>query len=536
MTAEKAPPQPPPSGSKPGGVARATGIMMITVLLSRVLGVLRDAIISHYFGRGAQTDAYNAAFTVPDLLNYLLQGGALSSTIVPIITEYRQLGKHKEADYTVSVVASTVFVFIGLLTCIMWIEAQPLTVWLNPGFDLNRIDMAVPLTRILLPAQLCFFIGGLMMGVLYSRKQFLIPALGPVIYNSGIIFGGIVLRRWLGLHGLVWGAVGGAFLGNFLIPSIAVYSLGVRLRFSLHALHPAARKVWAMLLPMGLGVALPNIDQIVNKLFASYLGAGETTAIMNAYRLMLLPIGIFAQALALAVYPTFSSHAAVKNYAALRNAMNASLRNILFMTVPSSVLMFILATPVITFLLQSGKYTASDTAATAGALQALSVGIFAWSAQSLLTRGFYALQNSRIPVISGICVSVVFIFMNWFVVKHTSFGVVGLGLSTSIAATIHATALTILLSRRLNGIRGMLLFVSVVKTLIATTGLGVATWTVRNGLEILFPLSHDPKLAAIVILLGATAAGGAVFIGIAKLMHMPELRDAVALVRRRKTA
>ena len=532
-------PAPETRPSNAGGIAKASAIMMVTVLASRILGVLRDSIIAYYFGRGAATDAYQAAFTVPDLLFYLLQSGALSSTIVPIITEYRQLGKHRDADYTVSIVASTIFVVIGLLICVMWIKARALTIMLNPGFDAGRIAMAVPLTRILLPAQMFFFLGGLMMGVLYSRKEFLIPALGPVIYNSGIIFGGVALHHWLHIEGLVWGAIGGAFVGNFLIPFIRVRQLGVHLKFSLHVLHPSARKVWAMLLPMGLGVALPNIDQIVNKLFASYLGAGETTAIMNAYRLMLLPIGIFAQALALAVYPTFAGQAAQHDYKGLRETMNASLRNILFMTVPASVLMFLLATPVITFLLQSGKYTASDTAATAGALQALSVGIFAWSTQSLLTRGFYALQNSRIPVISGICVSVIFVFMNWFVVHHTSLGVVGLGLSTSIAATIHATALTILLSRRLNGIHGALLLVSTIKTLIATGGLLAATWAVQYGLTIVFPLSHIPKLSALIILLGASAAGVAAFMGIAKMLHMPELRDALRLLdrfKRRRTA
>ena len=413
------PPLPPPGGNdgpKPSGIARATGLMMVTVLLSRLLGVARDAIISHYFGRGPQTDAYNAAFTVPDLLFYLLQSGALSSTIVPILTEFRQQGKDKAADKTVSTVASAIFVFIGLLICVMWINARALTIWLNPGFDDARIAMAVPLTRVLLPAQMFFFLGGLMMGVLYSRKQFLIPALGPVIYNSGIIFGGVVLRHWLGIHGLVWGAIAGAFVGNFFIPFLAVRRLGVHLRPCFEVANPAVMKVWRMLLPIGLGVSLPNIDQIVNKAFASYLGPGDTTAIMNAYRLMLLPIGIFAQALALAVFPTLSGQAAEKNLPAMRKTMNQSLRNILFLTVPASALMFLLAEPVITLLLQSGKYTHADTLVTAAALRSLSLGIFAWSCQSLLTRGFYALQNSKIPVISGAIVSVLFVAMNAYVV------------------------------------------------------------------------------------------------------------------------
>ena len=429
----KPPPSPTPPGSggkKPLGIAGATGLMMAMVLLSRLLGVARDAIISHYFGRGPQTDAYNAAFTVPDLLFYLLQSGALSSTIVPILTEFRQQGKEKAADKTVSTVASAIFVFVGLLICAMWINARPLTVWLNPGFDDARIALAVPLTRVLLPAQMFFFLGGLMMGVLYSRKQFLIPALGPVIYNSGIIIGGVVLRHWLGIHGLVWGAIAGAFVGNFFIPFVAVRRLGVNLRPCFELTNPSVMKVWRMLLPIGLGVSLPNIDQIVNKAFASYLGSGDTTAIMNAYRLMLLPIGVFAQAMALAVFPTLSSQAAEKDLPAMRRTMNQSLRNILFLTVPASALMFLLAEPIITLLLQSGKYTHADTLVTAAALRSLSLGIFAWSCQSLLTRGFYALQNSKVPVISGAIVSVIFVAMNVAVVRPV------------IHANAHVAALT----------------------------------------------------------------------------------------------
>ncbi len=632
---------PPPSEpNKPSGIARATGLMMATVLLSRILGVARDAIISYYFGRGPQTDAYNAAFTVPDLLFYLLQSGALSSTIVPILTEYRQQGKDRSADKTVSIVASTIFVFIGLLICVMWINARALTVWLNPGFDDYRIALSVPLTRILLPAQMFFFLGGLMMGVLYSRKQFLIPALGPVIYNAGIIFGGVALHRWLGIHGLVWGAIGGAFLGNFLIPFIAVNRLGVRLRPSFDVTHPAAMKVWRMLLPIGLGVSLPNIDQMVNKAFASYLGPGDTTAIMNAYRLMLLPIGVFAQAMALAVFPTLSGQAAEQNLAAMRRTMNQSLRNILFLTVPASALMFLLAEPIITFLLEGGQYHHGDTVVTASALRFLSLGIFAWSCQSLLTRGFYALQNSKVPVISGAIVSVLFVAMNAYVVRpviqvkarvdtltkqaqglqqtyavaqgldqaaqtqlaaaapspgtpalspdspatpdaaqgaliqlagtvHAAFveadvrlrdkqaqldlaqsellararrAVKGLGLATSIAATIHMLALFFLLRHRLTGLQSRRLAFSIAKTLIATAALCVVTLLLRHvgeaaSLTLLESsrFAHlSPKIGAALILTIAGVGGIGTFLAAARLLRMNELQSAIDLLRRRK--
>ena len=637
-------PTPPGAGggpSKSSGMVKATALMMVTVLLSRILGVLRDAIISHYFGRGPQTDAYNAAFTVPDLLFYLLQSGALSSTIVPILTEYRSQGKDKSADKTVSIVASTIFVFIGLLICIMWINARALTVMLNPGFvadeaTLHRIALAVPLTRVLLPAQMFFFLGGLMMGVLYSRKQFLIPALGPVIYNSGIIFGGVVLHRWLGIHGLVWGAIGGAFLGNFLLPFIAVNRLGVKLRPSLDVTHPAAMKVWRMLLPIGLGVALPNIDQMVNKAFASYLGPGDTTAIMNAYRLMLLPIGIFAQAMALAIFPTLSGQAAEKNIPAMRRTMNQSLRNILFLTVPASGLMFLLAAPIITFLYESGQFTHADTLATAPALMALSLGIFAWSCQSLLTRGFYALQNSKVPVISGAIVSVIFVAMNAWVVhpviglkarvetltlqanilrekaalvqpllqtatdtqrlvdnaqgqlgqrrreaatvvtlgeaqnsltqltstvqeemtslaeqrkiksaqlaeaqsvlgRRAKRAVWELGLTTSIAATIHMLALYFLLRRRFSGLQSRRLLLSIGKILAATLALCVVTKLALAGCDTAFeayPLA--PKITALITLLVAGLLGIGTFVGVAILLKIGELQSAVDLIRRKR--
>jgi len=630
---------PPGGGKKPLGIAGATALMMVMVLLSRILGVLRDAIIVKYFGRSPLTDAYQAAFTVPDLLFYLLQSGALSSTVVPILTEYRQQGKGKSADKLVSIVASVIFVFIGLLICLMWINARALTIALNLGFDEHTVDLSVPLTRVLLPAQMFFFLGGLMMGVLYSRKQFLIPALGPVIYNAGIIFGGVVLRHWLGIHGLVWGAIGGAFLGNFLIPLLAVLRLGVRLRPSFDVTHPAAMQVWRMLLPIGLGVSLPNIDQMVNKEFASFLGKGDTTAIMAAYRLMLLPIGVFAQAMALAAFPTLSAQAAEKNITAMRRTMNQSLRNILFLTVPASALMFLLAEPVVTFLLQSGKFTHADSLVTASALRSLSLGIFAWSCQSLLTRGFYALQNSKVPVISGAVVSVLFVAMNAWVVRpvihvkarvdtlshqvealqanvalvqpfvapsqaalsavtaaqsslvdaapvvgandaalslgaaedqltqlvaqaqttltdvqarldtkqaqlaearseldaRASRAVWELGLTTTIAATIHMIALYFLLRHRLTGLQSRRLVSSLGKTLMATLALCALTKLILAVCETGFETSHlAPKLTAAITLSLAGLAGIGAFLGTARALRMGELQSAVDLIRRKR--
>ncbi len=393
-----------------------------------------------------------------------------------------------------------------------------------------------------------------------------------------------------------------------------------------------------MLLPIGLGVSLPNIDQMVNKAFASYLGTGDTTAIMNAYRLMLLPIGVFAQAMALAAFPTLSAQAAEKNLPAMRRTMNQSLRNILFLTVPSTALMFLLAEPIITLLLQSGRYTHADTLVTAAALRSLSLGIFAWSCQSLLTRGFYALQNSKVPVISGAIVSVLFVAMNAAVVhpviqaqarvaslsrqtaglqanrdalvalsapSQEAVGKLGnaqtllagapgsrdaasrlgpvqdsliqlaalveseradaqvrldaqqaqlasasagldrragravweLGLTTTIAATLHMIALFFLLRRRLTGLHSRRLLVSLSRTLLATAALCGVTLLLR-ALYQTFILDSDPqmapKLGALSLILVAGLGGIASFVAAARLTKMPELQSAIDLLRRRR--
>jgi putative peptidoglycan lipid II flippase len=434
-------------------------------------------------------------------------------------------------------VATAIFLFIGGLIVVMEFKLRAITLALNPGFADKPgqefvTDLAVRLTRILLPAQICFFLGGLLSGVLYSRKQFLVPALGPVIYNAGIILGALALRPWLGMEGLIWGAVGGAFIGNLLLPALSVRRLGIRFQPSLDVLHPAARKVWRMLLPIGLGVALPNIDQIVNKAFASLLSSGDITATMNSYRLMLLPIGVIAQAMALAVYPTLSIQAAQSDIRALRETMSSSLRSILYLTAPAAALMYLLATPIVAFLLQSGEFSRNDTLVTAGALRFFSLGVCAWAAQSLLTRGFYAVQNSRIPVVSGACVSVVFVAMNWAVVYHTHWGVMGLGAATSVAATIHAVVLLFLLRRRLGGIGARELLPSIGRTAIATIALGVAAWVCRNALQAALP-PLAPKLHAFTILCLGSAAGAAAFLAVSLALHMPELHSAVAILRRR---
>lgn len=538
-TTVKPPPGPPPmnqhregDGPKSTGMARAAGIVMLATLLSRLLGMVRDIVIAHQIGAGVQTDAYVAAFKVPDLLMYLIAGGALSSTFIPVFKEYVHQNKEKHAWQTFSVVATVTVVLAGAFV----LFAEIFTPWfvrlLNPGYDQARIDLAIPLTRIVLPAQIFFMLGGLLMGTLNARGQFLIPALGPSIYNLGIIFGAVVLYPMgLGLDGLMWGALIGAIAGNFALQIVYVARAGMRFRPSLHILHPGAVKVWKMMGPILLGVSLPNVDQIINSYFASELTIGAQAAMQFAVRIMLIPIGIFAQAMGIAILPTMSSQAAAGQRREFKGTINQALRTILFVTIPVSALLFLLSEPIVAFLLQSGKFTHAGTVATASALRFYSLGIFAWSAQAVLTRGFYALQDSRTPVISGTIMTVLFILMNWLVVNASDMGVGGLALATSIAAILHMVVMFVLLRRRLGGLQDALLLNSLTKMLVATAALCLEVWLTRVALLTVLPPDIYPKLRASLVLLGATINGAGAFIVVAHLLKMDELDVTLGMVR-----
>jgi putative peptidoglycan lipid II flippase len=535
----RGPVSPPPgessSGAKPPTMARAAGAVMAATLLSRVLGQIRDIVIAHQLGASVEADAYTAAFKIPDLLMYLVAGGALASIFIPVFKEHLQLNKPKTAWQIFSIVATVTALVAGLFVVIAEIWTPEFVRLLNPGYDSAMVALTVPLTRIVLPAQIFFMLGGLLMGTLNARGQFLLPALAPSIYNLGIIFGAAVLYPLgLGPAGMMWGALGGAFVGNFALQVVLVARTGGRYKPSLAVLHPGAIKVWKMLLPILLGVSLPNVDQIINSYFASELPHGSQASLQYAVRLMLIPIGIFAQAMGIAILPAMSGLAAEGKRKEFRATVSQALRTILFVTVPASALLCVLATPLITLMLQSGEFTAHDTSVTAMALRFYSIGIFAWSAQAILTRGFYALQDTRTPVVSGTVMTVLFIGMNWLVVHFTSWGVGGLALATSAAAILHMLVMYVFLRRRLRGIQDGLLLVSVVKTLGATAALCGGVWVMQAGVLTFLPPALSAKLAALIVLGLAGGVGLFAFLLAARLLRMAELQSVIDMVRRRR--
>ncbi|MCS6775049.1 MAG: murein biosynthesis integral membrane protein MurJ [Chloroherpetonaceae bacterium] len=542
-------------------VAGATVLMMAGILLSRVLGLIRDRVIAHRFGQGIETDVYNAAFTVPDLLFFLIAGGALSSAFIPVFTEYIAHGQEREAWRIFSAVASVMLVVVGALVLLCELLAVPLVILTNPGYlaplhtthpDLSflaltyqvsigalpmpeKVVQTVALTRVLLPAQLCFFLGGLMMGTQTARGLFAGQAFGPCIYNLGIILGGLLLAPRLGVMGLCYGAVAGAFAGNLALQWYLVRRSGgyfVRGSLRRYLRHPGVRRVGALMLPVLLGLALPQVSTIVGKMFASALGDGPQSALMNANRLMQVPLGIFAQAAAIAIFPTMATQAARKELGALRASVNFGIRSILFLTLPSSLMMWALALPIVQLLLQSGAFTSVDARLTADVLRWFAIGIFAWSAHAIIARGFYALQDTRTPVLVGTAITLIFVPLNWPLMRWM--GVNGLALATSIAATLHMLVMLLLLRRRLGGLDDSALGRSIGRSTFLSCLVATVCYGIYTGLDALL-IERVPSVTGRsgLVLLACLVVGSTLYLGMAIALRMEEARLLLRALRRR---
>ncbi len=515
-------------------VAKAAGLMMVAILASRLLGLVREMLIAQRFGLTGLVSAYTVSFNLPDLLYFFLSSGALSGAFIPVFTERLQTGRKKEAWEVFSIIAC----FMGLMLMSAIVLSEALTVPLvrylaAPGYggsefqDLFRL--IVHLTRIILPCQLFFFVGGLMMGTLESRQDFRARAAGPVIYNLGIIFGVVVLSRWFSIAGLAWGAMIGAFAGNVGYTFYCLKRAGFEFYPSLHLRHPGVKRVAALALPVILGLSLPQIDVIINRWFATFVSDIAPAALNYANRLMQVPLGVFAQAAGTAILPTLSAYAAKHAVDDLRSGVSFGLRVILAINIPASIFMVVMADPIVRTAYMSGEFTSARVGATSVALVWYSAGIFAWAGQAIVARGFFAMQDTLTPVLLGSAVTVVFVPLNYVLMRAMGHG--GLALATSIAATIHLVALTAFLRRRLRGIEGGRIVSSLWKVLAASAIMTVALFGVRLGLgQVVNTLSR--KGAALEVL-GAMVAASVVYLGLLRVLRAEEIDFVWQMAKRR---
>jgi len=508
--------------------------MVVAIFLSRILGLVRESAIAARFGQGALTDAYNAAFLLPDLLYFMVAGGALSSAFIPVFTEYLATDREDDAWDVYSSVLNLMALVVGVLVALAFVLAPLIVPFFAPrDFTGPQLEMTARLTRILLPAQFFFFMGGLTMGTLYARNRFLVPALGPIIYNLGIITGAVWLAGAMGIYALAWGALAGAFFGNFALQLWYSARLGIGYRLKVDLRHPGVRRVFLLMLPVLLGLSLPQVDVMVNKWFARFLEEGSMSALNYANRLMQVPLGVFGQAAGIAALPALSALAARRDWNEYRETLSFGLRSVFFATVPSSVLMMVLAVPTVRLFLQAGAFTERDTAYAAVALVYYSVGVFAWAGQAIVARGFYALQDTVTPVVIGTVMTFLFVPLNYALMRPLGHG--GLALATSIMAIVHLVVMSAVLAKRVQGIGARRIVVSTLRILAASGAAALAAWAVSAWARHLETGSGTlgVKAAAAAELVPSFLAGMLVYLLFCRLLRVEEAAVFARMLARR---
>lgn len=511
-------------------VSRAGGIMMASLLLSRVLGYARQIIIAGIFGQTVLTDAYFISFSIPDLIFYLVAGGALSSAFIPVFTEYLSTDREDEAWHIFSSLVTLMTLIIGALVVVAWVFTPQISGLVAPGKlqDPTAAAHILPLIsfmgRIVLPAQLAFFLGGLMFGTLYAKGQFGVPGLGPNIYNVGIIIGAVVISRFVspGVVGMSWGALIGAFAGNIVVPVIAMRKMGAKFRPVIDTRHPGVRKVFRLMIPVVLGLSLPGVYTIIMRAYGSmYNIDGVNSALETANQLMQAPLAIFGQSMALAVFPALSQYFAQNRMDLFRAQLMGTIRTTLFLGVPSAAILGFAAYPIIEAMLQHGQFGPDDTARTAIALQTFAVGIAAWCLHPVMMRGWFAIQKSVAPTVMGTGATAIFVGLCAWVI-HQGLPYQYLPLMGSITSIILLIVLMATIARQIGGFDGKGVATTFLKAALAS----IPTTAIFAGLMHLWAMTGRPggkfMLLISILFLGAISAW--VYYLFARLLKMPEVK------------
>ena len=420
----------------------ATVLLMTAIMLSRVVGYIREAYIAWAFGAGLQTDAYVAAFTLPDWLNYIVAGGTASITFISIFTRYTSEGREAEAR-------KAFFVVITLMTTLLIVGIGVLEVFtpqierlIFPHFTAQQLELCVYLTRILLPAQIFFYVGGIVSAVLLARRLFLFPALGPIFYNVFIILGGVVLSGRMGIASLAVGAVAGGFVGPFLINAFGASKTGVGYQPSFDHRDPGFREWVRLTIPLMLGVSLVTADDWILRYFASG-GAGDITRLNYAKRLFAVPIAVLGQATGQASLPFFARLFGEKRLQEFSRSVNDSVYRVSAAAFLITAWMMAAALPIVDLVYRRGHFHFSDSRETALYFFWFALSLTFWAAQALYSRGFYAAGDTLTPMVATTIITVASLpVYSWLFHRYS---VIGLAIASDIGIVANTVILALLL-------------------------------------------------------------------------------------------
>ena len=520
-----------PTRGRLGMLVSAAGIVAAGFMLSRLLGVARSVAIANAFGTDPELSAYWVAFRLPDLVFQLLAGATLSAAFIPTFSRVRVEQGSREAWRMASSVLHLVSLATFLAAGIAYVAAPTIVPWLAPGLghatgrETELMADAVRLTRLMLLSPLFFGISGMLTGILNARQHFLAPALAPLLYNLSIIFGALFLAKPFGVTGLAWGVVIGSAL-HLLVQIPALSSVGMRWTPSLDVFGEGVRDVLTLMGPRVIGLAASQVNFLAVIFFASFVSDEAISAMNYAFLMMMLPVGVIGMAISTAVFPTLTQHAAARETQLLRDALTHALRTILLLAIPASVGLILLARPAVRLLLERGAFDDRSADLVVSALVVYGVGIFAHSGVEILSRGFYALSDTRTPVAAAVVAMILNVALAAALV--TPFGLRGLAGAATLTAILEFGLLVFALRGRIGGLNAPVLQRSVRSTLIASAAMAVAIFLVQFALA-RAGLAATSSLGALAVLVIAGGLGGVVFVAVSYRVNRADFEALLSL-------
>lgn len=510
-------------------IARYTGIVMIATLLCRILGLGREVVISNQFGAGIETDAFFVAFMIPNLLRSFLGEGALNTTFIPIFSEYLTNDNQEKADEFASNVFNILTITL-IVIIVLGIWGAPFIVNLvASGFKSDPIKylLTVRLTKIMFPYIGFAAIAALFMGILNSYKQFFVPSFAPAMLNIGIIVFALWGATKIGIYSLALGVIAGG-LAQALINIPALIKKSFHYKLILNFYDPGIKRLFQLLLPAMLGLAIDKINFVVDRIIGSYLSHGSISALYYANRLMQFPLGVFGIALAVAILPTLSRHVVKEQYNKLSEDFSFGIKIVSFFILPSTIGLIVLSNPIITLFYEHGLFSSNDTNMTVIALICYTIGLFSIATLRLIISTFYALKDTKTPLKIGFIIVIFNLMLDIILVRF--FAHAGIALATSIAAIFHLIILGIVLNKKVPGIFAKHLLQFFWKICLSSIIMGIVCWITSKYFGVI--INIDNKFyqfvqLAISIMLGLIAY---YFSGI--IFDIPEFKRAGSIINK----
>lgn len=508
-------------------IAKAATLVMALFVVSRVFGLVREMVVGALFGTSAAYDAYQAAARIPEMIFLVVAGGALGSAFIPAFADHMAKEDYTGAWRLVSAIVNLALIVLTVTAGLTAVFAPVLVrTVIAPGFDPPQQALTARLLRLMLLSPVIFGVSGIVMGALNAHQHFLLPALAPSVYNLSIIGGALLLGPRLGVMGMAVGVVVGAVL-HLLVQVPGLMRYGARYIPTLGLDDPSVREVGRLMAPRVLGTAIIQLNFVVNNSLASMMGEGAVSAINYAWLLMMLPQGVFAQAVGTAAFPTFAEQVARGERDEMRSTLVATLRAVFFLSIPATVGLLMLGRPLVGLLFERGAFEAGSTEAVTWALAFYALGLVGYAGLEIVARAFYALHDTLTPVwVGGLAMGLnvalsltlpgVFGLVGW--PQHA-----GLALANSVAILLELVALLVLMQRRMNGLEGRRTLTAFAKSGLAALAMGV----VLLGWQAVLPGAGSLVLGG-----GGIVLGVAVYLGAALLLRVEELRAFARLVGR----